>query len=177
VLTIFVVGGSLLYGPAAAVARAREGQTRGLDSLSYIARTDPSMAAAAQWASDNLDGDDILLEAVGNDYGSGNMVSAVSGVPTLLGWPGGTHETQWRGRIPEIPERQAAVQRIYTQGATEETRALAESYGVTHVYLGREEQVQFGADVDSRFTTWETVFEAPGVRIVEVPDSPQEAAR
>lgn len=177
IVAIVVSGGALLYGPAAAVSRAREGQQRGLDSLSYLTASDPGLAAAVEWAGANLGRDDILLEAVSTDYGPGNMLSAASGVPTLLGWPGATHETQWRGRIPEIPERQAAVTQIYTEGATDAVRQLASSYGVTYVYLGQEEQVQFGADVIQRFGDWETVFEAGGARIVAVPEEPDEAAR
>jgi uncharacterized membrane protein len=105
------------------------------------------------------------------------MLSAASGVPTLLGWPGVTHETQWRGTIPEIPQRQAAVTQIYSEGATDAVRQLAQSYGVTHVYLGQEERVQFGTDVFQRFAGWDTVFEAEGARIVAVPEQSDEAAR
>lgn len=177
IVAIVVSGGALLYAPAAAVSRAREGQQRGLDSLSYLTASDPGLAAAVVWAGANLGRDDILLEAVSADYGTGNMLSAASGVPTLLGWPGVTHETQWRGTIPEIPARQAAVNQIYSEGATDAVRQLAQSYGVTHVYLGQEEQVQFGSDVVQRFGGWDTVFEAEGARIVAVPEQPDEAAR
>ena len=55
-------GGSLLYAPAATVARTREGQEPGLDSLAYLERTDPGMAAAVTWVRANLSGDDVLLE-------------------------------------------------------------------------------------------------------------------
>ncbi len=167
---LVVSGGTLLYGPAAAVARAREGQQQGLNSLSYLG-ADRGLASAIEWVRSNLDSDDVLLEAVGADYGGGNIVSAATGVPTLLAWPG--HEIQWRGKIPAIRERQAVVARIYQQGPTEDVRALAIRYGVTHVYLGREEQVQFGNDVAARFAAWPMVFEAPGVRIVAVPQAPQ----
>lgn len=177
VVAIVVVGGSLLYAPAATVSRSREGQQRGLDSLAYLRTADPGLAAAVEWAGANLERGDILLEAVSPDYGPGNMLSAASGVPTLLGWPGVTHEAQWRGLIPEIPERQEAVSRIYSEGATDEVRQLAQSYGVTHVYLGQEERVQFGADVMERFSGWDTVFEAGSARIVAVPVQPDEAAR
>jgi uncharacterized membrane protein len=160
--------GTVLYAPAATVARAREGQHNGLNSLAYLS-TDRGTAGAIVWVRANLDSHDVLLEAVGSDYQGGNIVSAATGVPTLLGWPG--HEIQWRGKIPEITERQNAVARIYREGATEAVRVLARQYGVTHIYLGREEQAQFGRDVASRFAAWPAVFEASGVRIVEVPQT------
>ncbi|MCC6381094.1 MAG: hypothetical protein IT304_01220, partial [Dehalococcoidia bacterium] len=168
VLLIVLSGGALLYGPAAAVSRAREGQQRGLDGLAYLA-AEPGMVAAINWVHANLDHEDVLLEAVGADYQQGNMVSAATGIPTLIGWPG--HQIQWRGKIPAIAERQGVVARVYQEGATEDVRALARRYGVTHVYVGNEERAQFGAEVASRFDAWPAVFETPGVRIFAVPDT------
>ncbi len=111
----------------------------------------------------------LLLEAVGASYGPGNRVSAASGVPTLLGWPG--HELQWR-RDPPIAELEALVERVYAAGATEETHRLLVERGVTHVYLGAEERRQHGAEVAERFVGWPVVFDAPGVHIVQVPREP-----
>ena len=159
--------GSLLYAPAAAVSRSREGQQRGLDGLAYLDRSDAGAAGALRWIEAELDGErHILLEAVGRDYGPGNVVSAASGVPTLLGWPG--HELQWRGD-PPLAARQSVVDQIYRAGSSAAAQALAAANGVTHVYLGAEERRQYGADVLDRFAAWPTVFEAPGTRIVAVP--------
>ena len=159
--------GSLAYAPAAAVARSREGQAAGLDALAYLDRAAPGEAAALRWARAELDPHEaLLLEAVGPSYGSGNRVSAASGVPTLLGWPG--HELQWR-RDPPIGELLALVERAYAAGATEETRRLLRGRGVTHVYLGAEERRQHGDGVAQRFEGWPVVFEAAGVRVVRVP--------
>ena len=108
----------------------------------------------------------LLLEAVGPSYGAGNRVSAASGIPTLLGWPG--HQLQWR-RDPPLAEITALVERAYAEGATEETRLLLAGRGVTHVYLGAEERRQHGVGVAERFSGWPVVFDAPGVRIVQVP--------
>ena len=159
--------GALLYAPAAAVSRAREGQARGLDALAYLDQRDAGAAGALRWVRAELDAErHTLLEAVGRDYGPGNVLSAASGVPTLLGWPG--HELQWRGGAA-LAGRQQVVDAIYRGGATAAVRALAGEHGVTHVYLGREERRQYGADVDARFADWPTVFEAFDSRIVAVP--------
>ena len=160
-------GGSLLYAPAAAISRAREGQQPGLDALAYLERDDPGQAAALRWVQANLEASSTLLEAVGRAQTRANLLSAASGVPTLLGWP--AHEYQWRGGALAIAERRAAVESIYREGASEQTRVLALSWGVTHVYLGLEERRQFGADVAVRFDGWPVRFESRGARIVEVP--------
>lgn len=158
---------SLAYAPAAAVSRDREAQVPSLDALSYLDRTAPGEAAAVRWArSELLPGGALMLEAVSPSYGGGNRVSAASGVPTLLGWPG--HQLQWR-RDPPLPELGALIDRAYSEGATEEVRRLLRERGVTHVYLGSEERRRHGGGVAERFSGWPVVFEAPGVRIVRLP--------
>ncbi len=158
---------SLAYAPAAAVSRDREAQIPSLDALSYLDRTAPGEAAAVRWArSELLPRGALMLEAVSPSYGGGNRVSAASGVPTLLGWPG--HQLQWR-RDPPLGELEALIARAYSEGATEEVRRLLAERGVTHVYLGSEERRRHGGGVAERFSGWPVVFEAPGVRIVRLP--------
>ena len=158
---------SLLYAPAAAISRAREGQARGLDSLAYVRRADPSAAVALDWVRTNLGGDDVLLEAVVNSYAPVPRLSAASAVPTIVTWPG--HELQWRAGHDPIGRRIGDVAALFEAGASDAGLAIARRYGVTHVYLGSEEQRQFGGDVTERFDGWRTVFETPGASIVEVP--------
>jgi YYY domain-containing protein len=166
-LMLLVYGGALLYAPAATMARSREGQQRAIDALAYLDRTDRGAAGAVRWARDRLGPEDVLLEASGRDYGSGNVVSAASGIPTLLGWAG--HEVQWRGSIPALGERSLAISRIYNEGASDEALALARKHGVTYVYIGREEREQFGERVTTLFAAWPTAWEGDGSRIVQVP--------
>ncbi len=163
--------GSLLYAPAATVSRAREGQARGIDALAHVERRDPGLAAALDWVRSELDpAHDVLLEAASPSYGPGNMISAASATPTLVGWPG--HQLQWHSNAP-LTERLDVVDTIYRNGAGPQSLLLARTHGLTHVYLGREERRQFGADVAVRFEAWPTVFEAPGARIVALPTGPR----
>ncbi len=164
---VLLWAGSLLYAPAAAVSRAREGQERTLDALAYLDVRNPGAAAALRWVRANLDVEEHrLVEAVGASYGAGNAVSAASGVPTLLGWPG--HQVQWRARAP-VSARRSTVDEAYREGATPRIHGFLTHLGVTHVYIGGEERRQYGADVADRFEGWPVAFEAPGVRIVAVP--------
>ena len=159
--------GSLLYAPAAAVSRAREGQERTLDAVAYLHVRDPGGAVALHWVRTHLDpARHTLLEAVGASYSRGNAISAASGVPTLLGWPG--HQLQWRSD-PQIGARQAVVDDVYSEGATPRILGVLEHWGVTHVYLGREERERYGVDVAARFEAWPVAVEAFGTRIVVVP--------
>ncbi len=160
-------GGSLLYAPAAAVARSREGTAGTIDGLATLRRSDPGMAAAVAWAGEYLGPVDGVLEAVGKDYSAENGFSAASGTPTVLGWVG--HELQWRGNIPEFGERQRAIDDIYRGGASEASAARAREYRMGYVYLGRTEREQYGPDVVARFDAWPVAFEADDVRIVAVP--------
>ena len=161
----------MFYTPAAAISRAREGQTAGLDALAYLDRENPERARAIRWAGAELDpARHVLLEAPGESYSSGNLVSAFAGVPTVLGWGG--HELQWRGRVDWLAARAAAVDRAYLAGATAEGWRLARDLGATHLYLGIEERLRYGAEAVDAFAAWPAVFEAGAIRIVEVPAIP-----
>jgi uncharacterized membrane protein len=160
--------GAFVYAPAMAVSRSREGQPAGLNALAYLERSDPGLAGAIQYARTELNPeDDVLLQAVGEAYSSGGYLAAASGVPTVLSWP--SHEIQWRDSPDVIGQRREVVQLIYTLGSTEESRALAERYGVTHVYIGREERTQYGTDVTQRFAGWGVAWKGTGAVILTVP--------
>jgi len=163
--------GAFVYAPAMAISRAREGQPTTLNALRYLDRSDPGLAGAIDFAWTRLDPeDDVLLQAVGEPYGPGGILAAASGVPTVLNWP--YHEIQWRGSPDAIAGRRELVQAIYSLGATPEAEQAAISYGVTYVYIGREERAQFGADVAQRFAGWAVAWEGDGALIIAVPSAP-----
>ena len=58
---------------------------------------------------------------------------------------------------------------IYTLGSVPEAEPVASRFGVTHVYVGREERNQFGADVADRFANWDIAWEGSGSVIFLVP--------
>jgi YYY domain-containing protein len=160
--------GAMVYAPAMAVSRGREGQTTGLDSLAYLERTDPGLAGAVAFAQTELDPTaDVLLQAVGNAYGPGGYLAAASGVPTVLNWAG--HQVQWRGPDAPLAGRNEAVDRIYNAGATADGLEAAERVGVTYVYVGRLEREQFGLDVADRFDGWPVAWAGSGAVIFGVP--------
>ena len=169
-LAVILLAATALYVPAMAVSRAGEGLGRGLDALAYLREADPALAGAVAWSREHLDPrEDVVVQAIVESYHGGNLVAAASGVPTLLGWP--NHERQWRGTLPEA-ERRAAVDAIYAGGAAESTREVARRFGVTYVYIGREERTRYGAEVAARFAGWLVAFAEggpAGALLVRVP--------
>lgn len=159
---------SLAYVPFAVRSRVEEPQEPGLDALAFHRRFDPDLAAARRWVEANLGADDLLLEAVGDQFTYTGVLSATTRARTLLGWL--QHELIWRGRVPGVSQRWAIVHATYLDGATEDTRRVAEAYGVTHVYLGRHEVDVYGPEVIERFAAWPVVFESGATRIVRVPE-------
>jgi len=156
-----------LYVPAMAVSRAREGQPPGLSAVAHLQRGDPGLYATIEWVRGHLDPSHaVVVQAVGESYTSGNALSAVTGVPTLLGWP--NHQRQWRRVVPE-GERRAVVDAIYAGGATPAAALIARRFGVTHVYVGREELLAYGRDTAGRFAGWPAVVERDGALLVQVP--------
>lgn len=170
---VLVYLGAFVYAPAMALSRGNEGQPTGLDALVYLDRSDPGLAGAIEFAQDELDPEEhVLLQAVGDAYGSGGYLAAASGVPTVLNWP--SHQRQWRGPEAPLTGRREAVEQIYTLGADTLSEEVASRFGVTHVYVGREERTQFGQDAADRFAGWDVAWEGTGAVIFAVP-APSEA--
>ena len=167
-LALLAALATALYLPAMAVSRGRdEGQFVGLDAVTYLQRVDPGRYATIEWAREHLHArSDVILEAVSESYTAGNMVSAATGVPTLLGWP--NHERQWRRSVPE-DERRRAVDAIYAGGASSASLEVARRFGVTYVYIGREERAAYGTNVAARFAAWPAVVDEAGALLVQVP--------
>lgn len=166
-LALFGALATAAFVPAMALSRAREGQSPGLDAVAQLRRNDPGLHATIRWSRDHLDPRrDVMVQAVSESYTAGNMLAAATGVPTLLAWP--NHERQWRRSVPE-GERRAAVDTIYRGGAVPASAEIARRFGVTHVYVGREERAAYGAEVAARFAAWPVVVDESGSLLVKVP--------
>ncbi|MEE8386431.1 MAG: DUF2298 domain-containing protein, partial [Dehalococcoidia bacterium] len=118
-----------------------------LDGLAHVKRAAPDEDAAIAWLADEVDGNAVVLEAVGDDYNSSHSrVSGRTGLSTVLGWPG--HESQWRS-IPvqgpgEIAERTAAVEEFYEAADLDIARVVLDRYDVDYVYVGGVEREKYG---------------------------------
>ena len=116
-------------------------QYQGLDATAYLETTFPEDAAAIRWLNDNVTGDSVVLEANGDSYSDYERVSAMTGLPTVLGWY--VHEWLWRGDTGALNERAQEVETIYTSTNQEEVKALLEKYQVEYIFIGAREREKY----------------------------------
>ena len=116
-------------------------QYQGLDATAYLETTFPEDAAAICWLNDNVTGDPVVLEANGDSYSDYERVSAMTGLPTVLGWY--VHEWLWRGDTGALNERAQEVETIYTSTNQEEVKALLEKYQVEYIFVGAREREKY----------------------------------
>ncbi|MHB1355851.1 MAG: DUF2298 domain-containing protein [Anaerolineae bacterium] len=128
-----------------------------LDGAAYLARVAPGDLRAIRWLEAHAKDGDIIVEGVSSDYSAGNRLSAFSGVPTLLGWPG--HEWQWRGSGSIIEKRQRIVEQIYTSSNQAEVLAALKDNNVRYLYVGSNEVMIY--NLDSQHRAWFGTFLTP----------------
>jgi YYY domain-containing protein len=121
-----------------------------LDGMAYLSDIAPGDYGAIRWLDSHADVGDILVEGVSSDYGNGNRLSAFSGVPTLLGWPG--HEWQWRGSGSLVEQRQHTVETIFTSDDQVQVLSLLHENGVRYLYVGPNEVITY--QLDDQHTAW-----------------------
>ncbi len=110
-----------------------------LDGLGYMHRDRPDDLALIEWLRAQAPESHMLLvEAPGDSYSDRSRLSALSGVPTLVGWRG--HEWLWRGDASAPYARSDEVAAFYNAKSFEEVCAFAKEHGVTHVAIGSIEQ-------------------------------------
>ncbi|HEY7465403.1 MAG TPA: DUF2298 domain-containing protein, partial [Dehalococcoidia bacterium] len=169
-----VLAAALLYPLSATLSRTeglgRDGRT--LDGTLYLRAEDVNEYLALDWLRQRAQPGERLIEANGDSYSSGSLVSARSGVPTVLGWPG--HEQQWGRDAGVVLPRREDVDKVYTTDSLEEAVAILRKYGVTYVFVGSGYAEAYPAAAISKFDSLQAVFHSGDVIIYRVPpDSPR----
>ena len=140
---LFVLG--LVYPVLGNYSRAGNFQPEPtLDGTAYLAANEPGDYDAIAWLNENVEGAPVILEAPGtggSSYVYEGRVSALTGLPTLLGWAG--HEGQWRGSYAVQNAREPDIETIYNTLDVEAARSLLAEYGVTYVYVGPVERSEY----------------------------------
>jgi YYY domain-containing protein len=138
-----------------------------LDGTAYLAVGQADDYAAIAWLNENVEGAPIILETPGSDgssYVYEGRVSALTGLPTLLGWAG--HESQWRGSYEVQSARAPEIETIYNTPDPELARALLDKYDVTYVYVGPTERSTYEQRGLRKFGQFmDVVYENEGVTI------------
>ncbi len=122
-------------------------------------------AAAARWLQAAPIG--VVAEAVGGSYSQYARVSANSGNPTVLGWPG--HESQWRGGATEMGTRERDIEHLYSTRDWREAERILDLYNIRYVYIGPLERSTYTVN-DRKFQQhMDLIFSEGGVAIYEEP--------
>lgn len=119
---------------------------RCLDATAYLENVYPEDAAAIRWLNENVEGNPVVLEANGDSYSDYCRVSAMTGLPTVLGWY--VHEWLWRGDTADLNEKFAEIQTIYTSGDREAVEELLEKYEVEYIFVGSCEREKYGENLN-----------------------------
>ena len=114
---------------------------RCLDATRYMEAVFPEDVSAIRWLNENVEGTPVVLEANGDSYSDYERVSAMTGLPTVLGWY--VHEWLWRGNTDDLNQRAADIQAIYTSQDSEEVARLLELYDVSYIFIGKCEREKF----------------------------------
>jgi len=114
---------------------------QGLYGLIYLKNLYPDDYRAILWLRQNISGQPVIVEAVGESYTDFARVSANTGFPTILGWR--VHEWLWRGSFDEPGKRTEEVKTIYESTDMEKTKQLLEKYQVKLIFLGNLERQQY----------------------------------
>ena len=77
-----------------------------------------------------------MLEANGDSYSGYERVSAMTGLPTVLGWY--VHEWLWRDDTADLNEKSADIESIYTSLDVEYVKELLEEYDVSYILWDRK---------------------------------------
>mgnify|MGYP001098249581 CR=1 FL=1 len=106
---------------------------------------------AVIWMDANIE-DGVIAEAVGGSYTYFARVSAHTGLPTVLGWPG--HESQWRGGYQEIGNREGDIRNLYSSPDWPTTEEIIQQYGIDYVYVGELERNTYRPLFEDKFQTY-----------------------
>jgi YYY domain-containing protein len=161
----------MVYPVLANIRRAEDfANAPRLDGTAYLADSRPEDYAAIAWLNEHVDGAPIILEKPGtggSSYVYEGRVSALTGLPTLLGWAG--HENQWRGNYEVQSAREPDIETIYNTLDPETALTLLDKYEVTYIYVGLLERSEYdprGLEKFSRFM--DIVYEQDGVTIYKM---------
>jgi YYY domain-containing protein len=138
-----------------------------LDGTAYLADSHPEDYAAIAWLNEEVEGAPRLLEAPGtggSSYVYEGRVSALTGLPTLLGWAG--HEGQWRGNYDIQHAREPDIEAIYNTLNGQLALTLLDSYDITYVYVGPLEREKYDPRALEKFERLlDVVYQQDGVTI------------
>jgi len=159
VMALLVAGG-MVYPVLATLNKTNNFQNEQptLNGIEWISHQHPGDYAAIEWLRKNAQDGSVILEAPGSSYAAyqyTGRVSAMTGLPTLLGWGG--HESQWRGNYDEPARREPDIDLLYNTSDLRLAQALLDKYNITYVYVGSLERERYSPQGLKKFEQIMTV--------------------
>ena len=115
---------------------------KGLNATSFLSNDFTEDVAGIKWLKKNVKGSPVVLEANGDSYSGYERVSAMTGLPTVLGWY--VHEWLWRDDTADLNEKSADIESIYISLDVEYVKELLEEYDVSYIFVGSKEREKYG---------------------------------
>jgi YYY domain-containing protein len=163
VTVIIVLGISIVYPFFALKDRisSLSNKAISLDGNAYLEYFYPEEYQAVTFLKEVPYG--VISEAVGGSYSNFGRISRLTGLPTVLGWPG--HEVQWRGGAEEIGSRESDIYTLYTTTEWDEAQRIIDQYEINYIYIGPLERSTYAVVEDKFFNHLSLVFENSEIRI------------
>ncbi len=137
---------------------------QGLEGFKWMKQQYPDDFEAVNWLKENIKGQPVILEAVGESYTDFARVSANTGLPTVVGWT--VHEWLWRGGYDEPGKRAEEVRKIYESVEAKDAKNLLTKYKIEYIFVGELERQKYTELNEEKFAKiGEVVFENGGTKI------------
>jgi hypothetical protein len=114
---------------------------QGLDGLQWMAKKYPSSYAIVNYLKNEEPKQVNILEASGDSFTEYSLVSAFSGMPTILGWQ--VHEWLWRGSWDMPAQRLSEIESIYLNPTSIQSRALLKQYQIKYLVISNREREKY----------------------------------
>ena len=122
-------------------------QYKGLNATAFLETDFPEDVNGIRWLKENISDAPVVLEANGDSYSEYERVSAMTGLPTIMGWY--VHEWLWRGNLSDLNAKIEEIQEIYTSTDATRVKELLEEYNVSYIFVGSCERNKYGADMNN----------------------------
>ena len=116
-------------------------QYKGLNATAFLETDFPEDVNGIRWLKENISDAPVVLEANGDSYSEYERVSAMTGLPTIMGWY--VHEWLWRNDTADLNEKSADIEKIYTSTDQSEVEELLKKYNVEYIFVGSTEREKY----------------------------------
>lgn len=140
-LLLFVASFSYIFKAVYDFYPFAAAQNVALDGTVYLANTNPADYGVISWLNENVEGQPVIMEAVGEAYTYFSRISAHTGLPTIMGWP--THEWQWRNQPDVAFKRADDVHAAYQATDANILRNTVNKYNVKFIIVSEKEREKY----------------------------------